>query len=515
MMFTRGEEYKGQGPKNNVIGVTCSSNNDSGNATYTQSDQNKGDATASVNVSTTDNERTTDQDVAMTKNPIQLANVPNDVDYDVWLPLDSVYEEKYGLKKVTLVKGFFFFKFSSTEGVDLVLRDGPWMIHGVLIFLNKWSSSVSLLKEDLSRVLVWVRFHDVPLERCSYVRILIEIKVCNDFSDNLVMDVPKFKGTKYTKEIIRVEYEWKPPRCSTCLIFGLSLDDCQKAPKQVVNKMDKGKGGSSGADDEGFVEVKKKKSGAEGANQKTTPSVGKKNASTSGNGTFSFSNSFEALNVENSVSEEIEMGNKASTSGVQEEGPLKNVEYSCDQNSEDETESVDNEMTNYLASKPTGVGCDTKSLLEQWRETYVNDDYDPYDDDMYESQDIPDNIQSMCDNLDIKQLELVYRRDRDTSAVVEGFKDAIHNMENEQNVESGGDNVGGFHFCLSDDEERFNANFRTMTNVVANAMTYDNNRKAKSEQLKDLLDELMKLDISSGDVLHAAEISASNKDKLD
>ncbi|GKC22236.1 hypothetical protein Tco_1024386, partial [Tanacetum coccineum] len=38
-------------PKNNVIGgTTCSSNNDSGNATYMQSDQNKGDAIASVNV---------------------------------------------------------------------------------------------------------------------------------------------------------------------------------------------------------------------------------------------------------------------------------------------------------------------------------------------------------------------------------------------------------------------------------------------------------------------------------
>nr|GEU60503.1 hypothetical protein [Tanacetum cinerariifolium] len=132
-----------------------------------------------------------------------------------------------------------------------------------------------------------------------------------------------------------------------------------------------------------------------------------------------------------------------------------------------------------------------------------------------------------------KQLELVYGRDRATGAVVEGFKDAIHNMENEQNGESGGDNVGGFHFSLSDDEESdvqfvsqttsnftnvtgFNANFETMANVVANAMTDDNNRKkAKSEQLKDVLAELTKLDISSGNVLHATEIFAANKDKLD
>ncbi|GKA22077.1 hypothetical protein Tco_0708039, partial [Tanacetum coccineum] len=28
--------------------------------------------------------------------------------------------------------------------------------------------------------------------------------------------------------------------------------------------------------------------------------------------------------------------------------------------------------------------------------------HDPYDDDMYEGQEIPDNVQSICDNLDIK-----------------------------------------------------------------------------------------------------------------
>ncbi|GJR19218.1 hypothetical protein Tco_0967745 [Tanacetum coccineum] len=82
--------------------------------------------------------------------------------------------------------------------------------------------------------------------------------------------------------------------------------------------------------------------------------------------------------------------------------PLENVEYSGDQGSEDEVESVDNEMACYLASKPSRVRYGTKSLLEQLRKTYVNDDYNPYDDDMYEGQEIPDIIQSICDHLDIK-----------------------------------------------------------------------------------------------------------------
>nr|GEU59540.1 hypothetical protein [Tanacetum cinerariifolium] len=50
------------------------------------------------------------------------------------------------------------------------------------------------------------------------------------------------------------------------------------------------------------------------------------------------------------------------------------------------------------------VGYCTNSILEQWKESYgdVEYDYNLYDDDMYEGQDIPDKIQDICDNLDVK-----------------------------------------------------------------------------------------------------------------
>ncbi|GKE66710.1 hypothetical protein Tco_1520871 [Tanacetum coccineum] len=107
----------------------------------------------------------------------------------------------------------------------------------------------------------------------------------------------------------------------TCLIFGHSLDDCPKAPKRVVNRMDKGKGGSSG-DDEGFIEVKKKKSGGNnGSNKNIKPG--------------------KCVLV------------------VYDGQSLEN-DYSSNQGSEDEVESVDNEMASYMASKPSRVGYGTK-----------------------------------------------------------------------------------------------------------------------------------------------------------
>nr|GEY81246.1 hypothetical protein [Tanacetum cinerariifolium] len=63
---------------------------------------------------------------------------------------------------------------------------------------------------------------------------------------------------------------------------------------------------------------------------------------------------------------------------------------------------VDNDMARSMATER--VGFDTKSLLEQLRDSYENSDYDedPYDDNMYEGQDLPDKIQDICDNLDIR-----------------------------------------------------------------------------------------------------------------
>ncbi|GKC36566.1 hypothetical protein Tco_1048950 [Tanacetum coccineum] len=90
--------------------------------------------------------------------------------------------------------------------------------------------------------------------------------------------------------------------------------------------------------------------------EKVTLLKGKTNASTSGNGTFSLSDSFKALNVDNTVTEEVKSGDRTSMSSVLEEG--KSV-----YDSEDEVEPVDNEMGTY-------------------GNAYY--DYDPYDDDMYE-----------------------------------------------------------------------------------------------------------------------------------
>ncbi|GJY99548.1 hypothetical protein Tco_0516978 [Tanacetum coccineum] len=123
--------------------------------------------------------------------------------------------------------------------------------------------------------------------------------------------------------------------------------------------MDKGKGQTSG----GLMQLK-------------AHYLPKAKQSTKGTSNSPKMTSFvEDLNVENVDIEEEAMGNKITTTGTQEE-----------------------EQSYTLL----GLDMVTKSLLEKWRETIVHDDYDPYDDDMYEGQKIPDNVQTICYNLDIK-----------------------------------------------------------------------------------------------------------------
>ncbi|GJS18525.1 hypothetical protein Tco_0412997 [Tanacetum coccineum] len=176
------------------------------------------------------------------------------------------------------------------------------------------------------------------------------------YGDHMVMAVMNLEGNDYMKETIHIEYKWEPPRCSLCLIFG--------------------------ADDEGYIEVKKKKSGGTGS-PKMTPFVDTNKASTSsynkeppnnkGN-TFSLSNSFDALNDENLIIEEVSAGSMTTT--LDDAKPPKKVDYLANLGNDDEFEPVENEMASFLASKPMSVGYGLKSLLEQWRESNEDDDYD-------------------------------------------------------------------------------------------------------------------------------------------
>ncbi|GJT71382.1 retrovirus-related pol polyprotein from transposon TNT 1-94 [Tanacetum coccineum] len=332
---------------------------------------------------------------------------------------------KYGLvcSMFSSSTGLFSFQFSSIDGLDAMLENGPWFIGNNLLILKKWHQDENLLKEDASNVPVWVKLYGVPVTafseyslsaiatmlgtplmldsytsdmcmqswgRSSYARVMIELRADVELKYNIVVAMPKItrKGD-YTCNV-RVKYELKPPRCSSCKVFGHIHEECPK---------------NTGAGEKKTVKKPSQTSRGAPVGQKigVEPTIEVSN-----------SNPFDVLNsVDNDVDsgttpiiEKIRKFEDLLTSGqavlVDKAGQsLKKVKFAGEYKSEDEFASVDNDMDRSIAYERVGFG--SQSLLEQWRDWYGNGDYDddPYDDDIYEGQYLSHELQAICDNLDI------------------------------------------------------------------------------------------------------------------
>ncbi|GJS79847.1 hypothetical protein Tco_0729728 [Tanacetum coccineum] len=244
--------------------------------------------------------------------------------------------------------GLFFFQFSSMDGLDAMLENGPWFFQNNPFILKNWHPDVNLLKEDVGTISVWVKLHGVhvtafnedglivigvklgtPLmlasytfDMCmkswgksSYARAMIELRADVELKDNIVVVMHKITREGYYTCNIRVD---QATNSSGSSFWNVDASSPSSTP--VIKKIDK----------------------------------------------------IEKLIVEGKVTL------------VDDDGkPFKKVASSCEYDSEDEVASVDNEMANFLAKKD---GYGTQSLLEQWTKSYENADYgyDSYDDDMYE-----------------------------------------------------------------------------------------------------------------------------------
>ncbi|GJY60420.1 RNA-directed DNA polymerase, eukaryota, reverse transcriptase zinc-binding domain protein [Tanacetum coccineum] len=167
-----------------------------------------------------------------------------------------VYEVKYnlrrmwgrhGLKKIIIDgDGMCFVKFKSSEGLDCVVDQSPWMVNGKPFIVQKWDPEVVTEKQTPSKLPVWIKMFNVPLEAWC-------------------------KKTKWVK----VEYTWKPLTCDHCKVFGHSNTRCAMRPK-TDGAGEAGKTNTKiGKVDEGFEEVRYRKDKAVENNQKNGRDIDK------------------------------------------------------------------------------------------------------------------------------------------------------------------------------------------------------------------------------------------------
>ncbi|GJR84597.1 zinc knuckle CX2CX4HX4C containing protein [Tanacetum coccineum] len=114
---------------------------------------------------------------------------------------------KFGLTRIMMnSKGFFFFKLTTTKGLEDVLKNGPWMICNIPIILKKWSMNTRLCKEELTRIppIMLDSFtSSMCIEmwgRSSFARCLIEVNVDDILKESLTMGVPLIEDSGFSIE---------------------------------------------------------------------------------------------------------------------------------------------------------------------------------------------------------------------------------------------------------------------------------------------------------------------------
>ncbi|GJR51790.1 hypothetical protein Tco_1402311 [Tanacetum coccineum] len=227
----------------------------------------------------------------------------------------------------------------------------------------------------------------------SYARAMIKLRADVELKDNIVAAMPKITGEGYYACNIRVEYEWKPPRCACCKVFGhvqeeypknigtgetKNLKKTSQTPKPTANASVSKKKNVESAKEVSksnlFEVLTSVKNDMELGSNGGTLNLVSQASNSSGSSFWNVDVSSPSTTPIVEKSDKIEkliMEGKVTL--VDDEGKsLEKVASSCEFDSKNEVASVDNEMANFLAKKD---GYGTQSLFEQWTESYKNGDY--------------------------------------------------------------------------------------------------------------------------------------------
>ncbi|KAJ6941864.1 hypothetical protein NC652_007818 [Populus alba x Populus x berolinensis] len=165
--------------------------------------------------------------------------------------------KRYGLEDVmTTAGGFMIFRFNTVDDMQGVLEKGPWMFGGKAIILQQWHPHLSKSGLSLSASMV-----GRPLScdeqtfnntRLDFARVCVEIDAALPLIHEFEIETP----LSAEPILIKVEYEWKPSRCSKCCLFGHVCPEtgvtepAQKNPKTIPTEAlpfaDAGKNNDSG-----------------------------------------------------------------------------------------------------------------------------------------------------------------------------------------------------------------------------------------------------------------------------
>ncbi|GKD43560.1 putative reverse transcriptase domain, reverse transcriptase zinc-binding domain protein [Tanacetum coccineum] len=186
----------------------------------------------------------------------------------------------FGLQKLMRNDdGVFLFKFA-TKNRDEITKVPVWIKLRKIPLVAYSEDGLSLIATQIGKPIMLDAFTSSMCceswGRIGYARALVEINANMQLKKEVIMVVLMEDGEGYTREVISVEYEWKPPHCIECKTFGHDLLQCPKHVKETVSSdpskvaikprniedMD-----TSDKTNDGFKEVRRKKNKGKKADQ--------------------------------------------------------------------------------------------------------------------------------------------------------------------------------------------------------------------------------------------------------
>ncbi|KAL8265836.1 hypothetical protein R6Q59_003180 [Mikania micrantha] len=159
--------------------------------------------------------------------------------------------------------GCYYIEFKSEKGMEDVLAIGPWLINNIPILLKKWEPGVYLKRIEPAAIPLWVTAHNVPLElwtgkgiskllsgvgclmlmdrtmeerfnsqmgKIGYARVLVEVEPTDTLLNQIEVEFPEINHRPARMVKLEVSYQWKPPMCLHCKVFGHSFQSCKIRP---------------------------------------------------------------------------------------------------------------------------------------------------------------------------------------------------------------------------------------------------------------------------------------------
>lgn len=158
--------------------------------------------------------------------------------------LNTIWHPKSRMELIALDNDYFLVKFNSVCDYEFAKYGGPWMIMEHYLIVKEWKPNFDPNTDTTEKVLVWVRFPDLPIEYYDQnflftVGRKIGEPIRIDSATSLIsrgkfarmcieVDITKPLLAKFwlRRRVRRIEYEGIHLVCFNCGVYGHSHDNC-------------------------------------------------------------------------------------------------------------------------------------------------------------------------------------------------------------------------------------------------------------------------------------------------